>query len=223
MIVKPFALVPLPDDVNLKIAALSEPLAVAAHMVRISGFQKGQNAVVFGGGPIGTALAFLLKDSGARCLIVSEPAASRREQAKAAGADRVVNPLKESVLDVVHELMGSGADIAFDAAGIQATFDAAISVTKSGGTIFNVAIHEKPIQLNMNLLTILEKKLMAGNAYTAEDFQRVIAILSKRGEEIQKFITAVIPLEKAIEGGFDEIVNNKDNHNKILVEVNGEK
>lgn len=121
IVVKPFALVPLPDDVSLKLAALAEPLAVAAHMIRISGFQKGQDVVVFGAGPIGTALTILLKDSGARTIIVSEVAASRMEQAKLAGADRVVNPTKTKITDVVHEMIGAGADVAFDACGVQDT------------------------------------------------------------------------------------------------------
>lgn len=88
--------------------------------------------------------------------------------------------------------------------------------------MFNVALHEKPLQLNLNLLTIPEKKLMAGNAYTAEDFDRVIKVLSARGAELEKFITAVVPLEKAVKDGFEEVVNNKASHNKILVEINGE-
>ena len=222
MVVKPFALVPLPDSVSLKLAALAEPLAVAAHMIRMSGFQKGQDAVVFGAGPIGTALTFLLKDSGAKSVVVSEVAAGRILQAKQAGADRVVNPTEESIVNAVHELVGSGADVAFDACGLQATLDGAIASVKSGGIIFNVALHEQPLQLNLNLLTIPEKKLMAGNGYTAEDFDRVIRVLSERGEEIEKFITGIVPLEKAVEGGFEEVVNNKAVHNKILVEIHGE-
>lgn len=222
MVVKSLALVPIPDGVSLKIAALAEPLAVAAHSIRMSGFQKGQNAIVFGAGPIGTALAFLLKDAGAKCVMVSEVASSRLEQAKAAGADRTVNPLEEKVLDVVHQLMGTGADVAFEACGLQATFDAAFASVKTGGTIFNVAILEKPLQLNTNILTRGEKKLLAGNAYTAEDFDRVMRVLSTRGADVEKFISSVVPLSRAVADGFEEIVNNKSKHNKILVELNGE-
>lgn len=222
IVVRKFALVPLPDDVGLRVAALAEPLAVAAHMIRISGFQEGQDAVVFGAGPIGTALTFLLKDSGARQVIVSEVADARISMAKVAGADHVANPAKEKVVDTVRSLTGSGADVAFDACGLQDTLDAAIASVKTGGTIFNVALHEKPLQLNLNQLTMAEKKLMAGNAYTAEDFDRVVKLLSKRGGEIERFITAVVPLEDAVRGGFEEIVRNKARHNKILVQVAGD-
>lgn len=74
----------------------------------------------------------------------------------------------------------------------------------------------------MNLLTLAEKKVMAGNAYTAEDFDPIIRVLSSRGAEIERFITAIVPLDNAIKDGFEDMVNNKSLHNKILVEVHGE-
>lgn len=222
IVVKPGNLVPLPDNIPLRVAALAEPLAVAAHMVRISGFRPGQNAVVLGAGPIGCSLTFLLKDSGAKQIIVSEVTSSRASQAKACGADRVINPTEQDVLKVVHEDMGTGADVTFDACGLQTTLETAIACTKPGGTIFNVAIHEGPVNINMNLLTFFEKRLLAGNAYTAEDFDRVIQLLSERAADVEGFITATVPLENAVEGAFLEVINNKSKHNKILVKMGGD-
>ncbi len=218
------AVVPLPDNVSLKLGALAEPLAVAAHMIRISGFSKGQRALVLGAGPIGCALTLLLKEAGARCILVSEVTESRSAQASACGADEVVNPIISSsaVLDATMRLMAPGADVAFDACGIQTTFDEAFACTKLGGTIFNVAIHEKALQIDLNRLVLSEKRLLAGNAYTAEDFANVVRLLERRGSDIESFIAAVIPLENAVQGGFDELVNNKARHSKILIEVNGE-
>lgn len=222
--VKPVAVVPLPDQVSLKLAALAEPLSVAAHMVRISGFTKGQNVVVFGSGPIGCALTLILKDQGAGCIIVSEVAKSRAAHAVACGADRVVNPTTRpsAVLDAAFELMNPGADIAFDACGLQTTLDDAFKCTKPGETILNVAIGDKPLKLEMNLLTLSEKRLLAGNAYTEEDFGYVMRLLARRGDTIEKFISRVVPLNMAVDGGFAELVRNKAEHNKILVQVHGE-
>ena len=73
-----------------------------------------------------------------------------------------------------------------------------------------------------DLLTFPEKKIVAGVAYTAEDFARAIEVLRSRLADIERFITAVVPLEKAVEGGFSELVNKKSKHNKILVQVGGD-
>ncbi|KAK6427983.1 hypothetical protein LTR95_015879 [Oleoguttula sp. CCFEE 5521] len=216
------AIKPLADHVSLKLGAMAEPLAVASHMVRVSGFQKGQNVVVLGAGPIGCALTLLLKEVGARCILVSEMAESRTIQAKACGATRVVHPMRDDVLAVTLEMMAPGADVVFDACGIQSTLNTALDCTKPGGTIFNVAIHEKPLQIDMNRITLSEKRILAGNAYTNDDFDTVVRLLERRGPEIESFITAVVPLEHAVSGGFEELVHHKAQHSKILIEVGGE-
>lgn len=230
---KPICLVPVPDSLPLKLAGLAEPLAVAWHMIRMSGFEEGQDVVVLGAGPIGCALTFLLRTSGARRILVSEISASRAERAADFGADKVVNPMdgssqerpfpeSDAVCSAVHEMMGIGADITFDACGLQATLDTAIACTKPGGVVFNVAIHEKPLSIQLNSLTLTEKKLLGGLCYTREDFEKVIGVLSTAGGEAEKFITSVVPLENAIEGGFHELINNTADHVKILISVSGD-
>ena len=223
--VKTFSLVPLPENVPLRRAGLTEPLAVAWHMIRTSGFQANDVVAVIGAGPIGCALAFLLKAQGARAVIVSEISPARSKQALVSGADKVVNPLsgppggQDPVVVAVQEFAEDGADVSFDACGLQATLVTAIACTRPGGVVFNVAIHDKPLSLDLMSLTLTEKKLMGGICYTREDFEAVVDVLGKSGEEAEKLITSVIPLEQVIEGGFLELINNAASHVKILIKV----
>ncbi|KAH8781866.1 chaperonin 10-like protein [Hyaloscypha finlandica] len=226
IVVKPFSCIPLPEGVSLKAAALAEPLAVASHMIRISGFKAGQDVVILGGGPIGLALLLLLKSKGVRKVIVSEVAETRSRQATKFGADLVINPLAKSgnvstdpVLDAVQRVIGEdGADIAFDAMGIQSTLDTALKVVKPGGVVFNVAIHEKPLLMNPNSFSFTEVKLMGGICYTHEDFVDVLEVLASGRIRAEDMITSVVPLEKAVQGGFLELINNKAEHVKILIQ-----
>ena len=240
IVVKACALIRLPSNLSLKLGALAEPLAVAWHMIRLSGFKSGNNVVVLGAGPIGCALTFLLRTHGVKYLIVSEVSRTRAAQARLFGADSVIDPTKrpesawedagggststqvDPVLMAVQASMGLGADIAFDACGLQSTLDTAIACTRPAGTIFNVAIHDRPLQINLNQLTLAEKRLMAGNAYTREDFDAVLKVLSYKREEAAKLITAIVPLERVVEEGFDELVNNAAGHVKILVQSGDE-
>lgn len=236
VVVKPMALIPLPPKMSLKLASLAEPLAVAAHMVRISGFQPGQNVLVLGTGPIGCALILLLRAKGANMIFASEIAESRAAQASTFGADLVINPLHQAakhdsptengtsaqpnpVLEAVRKTMGSGAHVSFDACGLQSTLDTAIECTRPGGTIFNVAIHDKPLCINLNTLVLGEKHLTGGNAYTPADFAEVMTLLETHAEQAAKLITSVIPLSQGIEGGFHELVKNASAHVKILVQA----
>ena len=150
-------------------------------------------------------------------------AESRTAQAKLCGANVVINPMSMDILETVHEHVGmAGVDVAFDACGLQATLDTAFACTKPGGTIFNVAIHETSKTVNLNLLTLSEKRLLAGNAYQAEDFRNVIRLLERSSDQVEQLITAIVPLDKAVTGGFEELVSNRAVHNKILIVANNE-
>jgi (R,R)-butanediol dehydrogenase / meso-butanediol dehydrogenase / diacetyl reductase len=227
IVVKSFSCILVPDGVSLKVAALAEPLAVASHMIRISGFKYGHDVVILGAGPIGLALLLLLRSKGARKVIISEMTESRSCQAEKFGANLVVNPLAKmsgdagsgnAVVDAAHNMMGDGADIAFDATGIQSTLDTALLVVKPGGVVFNVAIHEKPLFINPNSFSFKEVKLMGGICYTNEDFEDVLQAVASGKLAAGDMITSIVPLEKVVQGGFLELINNKAEHVKILIQ-----
>lgn len=220
----------LPPNINLKAAALIEPLAVAQHCISDSGFQRGQTALVCGAGPIGLAIVLILRVIGASRIVVTEVLETRMAQAKKFGADSVINPLQatqmitndssglDPTLAAVRSLTGDGVDVAFDATGLQSTLDLAIASTKPRGCIFNVAIHKKPLSLNLNLLAMKEKRLMGGICYLRDDFDAVIEMLTKGSLDAEQMITSVVPLSNVVQGGFEELIHNRDAHVKILIQ-----
>ena len=76
----------LPPSVDLRLAALAEPLAVACHDVRRGELAAGETALVIGGGPIGTLIAIVARAGGARALVV-ELDERRRALAQELGLD----------------------------------------------------------------------------------------------------------------------------------------
>ncbi|KAK1146045.1 hypothetical protein N8T08_003693 [Aspergillus melleus] len=114
-----------------------------------------------GAGPIGSAIVMLLQAWGAGHIVVSETTPSRKRMAMHFGADTVVNPAdateQDQVLSAVREVNADGVDVAFDATRLQATLDIAIAAIWLGEIMFNVAIHERPLQLNLNKLVCFEK------------------------------------------------------------------
>jgi threonine dehydrogenase-like Zn-dependent dehydrogenase len=86
----------VPNGLSMDVAALTEPMAVGLHAVRRSQIGKGQVAVVIGCGPVGLAVICMLKATGVRTVVASDPSPGRRALATACGADVVVDPGAES-------------------------------------------------------------------------------------------------------------------------------
>jgi threonine dehydrogenase-like Zn-dependent dehydrogenase len=104
-----------------KVGSLVEPTSVAYNAVieRGGGIRPGENAVILGGGPIGLAATRILKTAGAAIVIVSEPEKHRADLARKMGADYIINPLKENLVESVKELTDiEGAALYLEATGL---------------------------------------------------------------------------------------------------------
>lgn len=107
----------IPKDMDLQLAALTEPVAVAVHDVRRSGLQVGETALIIGGGPIGMLIAMIARRAGARQVVISEISSYRRKAAEDlgfvtvdptdSGFDRSIETLTE----------GKGFDVCFEVSG----------------------------------------------------------------------------------------------------------
>ena len=148
---------------------------MAWHAVNMSPLRKGDSVLILGGGPIGLAVIQVLKVKGAEKIIVSEVAPRRKEFAKQFGAHYVLDPTKDDIVVRVREICdGQGANIAFDAAGVQAGLDQAILAIRARGTLVNIAIWEKNASIFPNNLVFRERRYMGVATFVRGDFQGVI-------------------------------------------------
>jgi (R,R)-butanediol dehydrogenase/meso-butanediol dehydrogenase/diacetyl reductase len=204
-------------DLPTDIGALVEPLAVGYHAVRLSGLRPGGTAAVFGAGPIGLVTAAALKAAGAGKVVVVEPAAARKAKAAGAGADEVLDPTGTDVPDAIRDLTaGAGVDVAFECAGVDAVLAAAIGSVRPGGTVVNVAIWGHVPKVAMNDLVLSEVSVIGSLAYCG-DHADTIALLRDGKVDAEQFITGRIGLADLVDGGFRELIDNKEENVKILV------
>jgi threonine dehydrogenase-like Zn-dependent dehydrogenase len=213
----------LPENVPLTVGALVEPLAVAWHAISASPLKEGDTVVVLGGGPIGLAVLQGLKAWKAGTIIVAEVSRERQRFSTQFGADHVFDPANEDVVAKVRDICKEkgGADVVFDCAGVPASINTACKSVRSLGTVVNVAIWEKEIPFNPNMLVFREAKYVAVLGYLKRDFEYVLKALGEEGMQPSEMITKIIPMKDVVEGGFRELINNKESHVKILLEVAG--
>lgn len=101
----------VPDDVDLKYACLTEPLACCIHSIRKSRIKIGETVLIIGLGIMGYFQLKLALMQGAR-VIVSEPDPKRQKKALESGVWAVLDPTQEDLAQGIHQLTnGLGADV----------------------------------------------------------------------------------------------------------------
>ncbi|KAI4288670.1 MAG: hypothetical protein L6R35_002073 [Caloplaca aegaea] len=215
------AIYEIPDSVSMKLGALTEPLSVAWHSIDISPLKKGDKVLVLGGGPIGLGVIQCLKARGAETIIASEVSPRRKEFMKNFGAHHVLDPTQDDIVARVREICGGvGADVGFDAAGVQVGLNQALKAIRAQGTLVNIAVWEKPAQLQMNDIVFRERKYIGTTTFVAGDFRHVLDAMASGSLQPEPMITKVIKMDEVEEKGFKALIEEKDKHVKILVEVN---
>jgi threonine dehydrogenase-like Zn-dependent dehydrogenase len=108
--------VPLPEGVSDREAALLEPFSCVVNGVRVSRIDLGDTVAIFGAGPIGLMHLMVCRISGAGKLIVIDPLEDRLRLALDLGCDVAINPTQCDVRNTIrHETEGRGLDVVITA------------------------------------------------------------------------------------------------------------
>ncbi|KAI1429645.1 dehydrogenase [Xylaria sp. FL1777] len=218
--VHPETVFKLPDSISLEVGALVEPLAVAWHAINESGIKPGQASLVFGTGPIGLAVIQCLKAINAGDIIAVEISPRRQQFAKQFGATHILDPTRVDVIHEARELTGGyGPPVAFDCAGVPSSLESATRAVSTRGTIISVALWEEPVPFNPNNLVFYERKYIGSLTYQLADFGHVIDALRTGRLKPEAMITSKISINRVIEDGFLALINEKDKHVKLMVDL----
>lgn len=131
----------IPRDFPFEYGAMLLSLSESLSAVKNFGVTKGSSVLVFGAGPMGTAVAAYSKILGAEFVAVVDSQPERLKNAGAvAHADQAINFEKE---DVETALQGRLFDVAIDAVGLSGVLIQASSFLKPGGTAGSMGVLKK--------------------------------------------------------------------------------
>ena len=196
----------VPDGLDLKHAALTEPLAVGLHAVRAAGNLLGARVLVIGAGPIGLAVTIFARLAGARTIAVSEPGAARRAKAATLGA---------TVIDPTTEKPGP-ADVVFECVGIPGLLRQCMDIAPLRGQIVVVGVcrGEDIVFPRVAIRKELIVRFVLG--YTAEEFALVLDLLAAGRIDPSPLLTAVIGLDQVPD--MFEALRQPGEHAKVLID-----
>lgn len=204
----------IPDNVSFDEAAMTEPLALALHVMDFIQPKLGETIAIFGQGPVGLVQTQVAKLS-EMVVIVIETQPIRLKLSKELGADHTINPkevdLRKSILKITH---GLGVDCSVEAAGLQETIDQAFEVTRSGGKLVLVGAGKN---LRGPPLRHSEVVIWAPSNGGVGKYPVALQLVSEGKVNLRKLVTHRIPL-RMIPSIIEDLSANRLETIKVIVE-----
>jgi 2-desacetyl-2-hydroxyethyl bacteriochlorophyllide A dehydrogenase len=171
---------PMPEGLDRRAAALAEPLAVALHGIHQGGTKPGDRVLVFGAGPIGALSIAALRATGVDDVRCVEPAPSRQELAAKVGATAVVDP---GALDVPNmaepmRIVDDAVDVVLECSGKAKAMEAGLGQLRRTGRLVLVGAGIERPRFDPNRILLNELVITGANTYDHDGFEQALALLA---------------------------------------------
>ena len=188
----------LPDEVSYETAALVEPLSIGWHAVAITPTEIGDTALVIGAGTIGQMVIKVLANSNVNRIIVSEPDEFKQKEALKSGATVVLGRGADVVAEVKKLTGGKGADVAFEAVGLDVTVNTAIQSVKKSGAV--TLIGNVTPRVSIPLQDTINRQLtIRGSAASSGEYPQCLDAIADGRVDLSNIISKVAPLSEGAE------------------------
>jgi threonine dehydrogenase-like Zn-dependent dehydrogenase len=202
-------LLQIPNGLDPKHAALTEPMAVGLHAVNKSGIQPGEKALVLGCGPIGIAVIASLRVRGVETIVASDFSSKRRELASAMGAHQTLDPAHGSPFDIITPA------VVFEAVGVPGIIDDVILRAAHGTRLVVVGVCMQPDTVHPFFAIAKEINVQFVFAYDPGEFASSLHAIAEGEIDVTPAITGDVGLEE-VGAAFDDLAD-PERHCKILV------
>ncbi len=220
MAIRPDMVVKVPDNITDEEAAMTEPTAVGLHASRLADIKVGDKVLVVGGGIIGLVSAMFAKMEGASLVVVSETNKARGEKAVSLGvADDWMDATDPKFMENVMSKTEIGFDIVIECCGNAKAVSSSLMAVKTGGTVVLVGVSIDPVSIPTAIAVMHELKLQGAIAYTKEEFQTCIDLMSSKKIDMLKFLDSVVGLED-VQSSYEKLTSGVSDAVKIIVDPN---
>jgi (R,R)-butanediol dehydrogenase/meso-butanediol dehydrogenase/diacetyl reductase len=190
-------------------AALSQPMAIAAHAVDRGAPRAGEDVLVVGAGGIGAFITWAASQAGGR-VVATDPDPERRSLAARLGAAATAAP--DEATDVT-------ADLVLEVSGTAPGLATALRSVRPGGRVVLVGLHEPPSAVDLRAIALREVSLIGTVAHRClTDLPAALALLAARTEGWSDIAPVAIPLESVVEDGLLPMAEGRATRIKTLVD-----
>jgi threonine dehydrogenase-like Zn-dependent dehydrogenase len=206
-------------DLDPDCTAFVEPASIAVHALARGRLEAGEQAVVFGAGPIGLATTLAAAAAGARVTTV-DPVPARRDLAKRLGAERATWASAEALRDEVQDWTnGEGPPLVVETSGETGVLPQAVNLVSAAGRVVVVGMSSGTAPLRPGAFPEKEIDVVGSSCATADDFCTAISLVSANRASLTALFSHHFPLTRTAEA-FEFAMKRSPDAIKIVVTVN---
>ena len=166
----------------------------------------GDVVAVIGSGPVGLSAVMTSRLYGPSKIISIDLDDARLKRASDFGATDTVNSgdadWKKQVLALTD---GAGVDVAIEAVGLPQTFTMATEIVRPGGSVANIGVHGKPVELALNELWIKNIDISMGLVNT-NTLAMLLKLVAEHKLPADKFVTHEFTFDQMLQA-YDVFAN----------------
>ncbi|MBP2233317.1 threonine dehydrogenase-like Zn-dependent dehydrogenase [Azospirillum agricola] len=180
----------------------------------------GDTVAVFAQGPIGLCATAGARLKGAATIIGVDTLPERLAMARRMGADHAVDFRRTDPVEEILRLTdGRGVDVAIEALGTQATFEACLKVLRPGGTLSSLGVYSGDLRIPLGPFAAglgdhtIATTLCPGGK---ERMRRLLAVVASGRVDLKPLVTHRFTLD-AIEQAYELFAHQRDGVLKVAI------
>jgi threonine dehydrogenase-like Zn-dependent dehydrogenase len=216
MVLSPALCVKVPDGLDPRHAALTEPMAVGVHAANKAKMQPGEGAVVLGCGPIGLATIAGLRINGVETIVAADFSPARRKLAAHMGATVTTDPRETSAIDAWTNAAGARTPVIFEAIGVKGMLDEIMLWAPRNARIIVAGVCMEPDTIRPLIAVSKEISLHFILGYDPMEFRNTLGYIASGEIDVAPLITGEVGIA-GVPQAFEDL-GDPETHAKILVE-----
>lgn len=187
----------VPKDIPTEKAVLIEPYACSKHCVDRANISNEDFVVLSGAGTLGLGMVGAIRLRNPKTLVVLDLKDDRLELAKKFGADIVMNPAKENVVERIIEMTdGYGCDIYIEATGHPKSVQQGLEAIRKMGTFVEFSVFKDLVTADWSIISDRKELNLYGAHLSPYCYEPVIEWIKNGKLPTEGVVTHKIPLER---------------------------
>ena len=207
----------IPNNVSFDAACMTEPSAVALHAINLANIKVGDSVLIVGGGIIGLMSAEFARLAGAGYIAILETNKKRGKKAVSFGKiNEYYDATKEDSIARMVTKTNGGFDHVIECCGNSHAVSEAIMAVRPGGRVVLVGVSMEVVTIPTVMAVMREVTLQGAIAYTPEEFDICLKLISEKKINVTKYIDDLVPLE-SVQESFERLTSGRDAAVKIVI------